>query len=226
MKPLIIIPARSGSKGLLNKNIKKLSGKPMIQYTIEAAREIFEDNVICISTDSEEILNICKNIGLKVQFKRPDYLATDEASTIDVMNHAINFYETHLNYFADTIILLQPTSPLRNAKHIREALLLYKDVDMVVSVKNCKSNPYFNLYEEDNGFLIKSKQAHFTRRQDCPNVWEFNGAIYIVNLNSFKISNSLTFNKTIKYVMDDISSIDIDNELDFILTNHIFKLYE
>lgn len=223
MKPLIVIPARSGSKGLLNKNIKELGGKPLILYTIEAAREVFEDSSICVSTDSEEIIRICSKIGLKVHFTRPDFLSTDESTTVDVLNHAIKFYQDHLAYYADTVILLQPTSPLRNAIHIREALLLYKNVDMVVSVKSSKSNPYFNLFEEVNGFLTKSKQSTFTRRQDCPSIWEYNGAIYIFNLNSFNLINSLNFHNIIKYVMDEYSSIDIDNELDFILANHIIK---
>ncbi len=226
MNPIVIIPARAGSKGLKNKNSKELAGKPMILYTIEAARAIFNDDVICVSTDSEAIIDLCNSIGLKVHFVRPDYLATDEASSVDVINHAISFYEENLNYYADTIILLQPTSPLRNANHIREALILYNDVDMVVSVKNTKSNPYFNLFEEKEGYLIKSKKASFTRRQDCPNIYEYNGAIYIFNLKSFKYINSLNFNKIIKYIMDETSSIDIDNEIDFILANHIIKLNE
>jgi N-acylneuraminate cytidylyltransferase len=187
MNPIVIIPARAGSKGLKNKNSKELAGKPMILYTIEAARTLFNDDVICVSTDSEAIIDLCNSIGLKVHFVRPDYLATDEASSVDVINHAISFYEEHFNYHADTIILLQPTSPLRNANHIREALILYNDVDMVVSVKNTKSNPYFNLFEEKEGYLIKSKKASFTRRQDCPNIYEYNGAIYIFNLKSSNI---------------------------------------
>jgi CMP-N,N'-diacetyllegionaminic acid synthase len=223
MNPIVIIPARAGSKGLKNKNSKELAGKPMILYTIEAARTLFNDDVICVSTDSEAIIDLCNSIGLKVHFVRPDYLATDEASSVDVINHAISFYEEHFNYHADTIILLQPTSPLRNANHIREALILYNDVDMVVSVKNTKSNPYFNLFEEKEGYLIKSKKASFTRRQDCPNIYEYNGAIYIFNLKSFKDINSLNFNKIIKYIMDETSSIDIDNEIDFKIIEHIIK---
>lgn len=226
MNPLIIIPARAGSKGLKNKNSKILVGKPLILYTIEAARAIFDDNLICISTDSDEILKLCKSIGLKVHFVRPDNLSTDEASGMDVINHAVSFYEKSLNYFPDTIILLQPTSPLRNEKHISEALLLFKEVDMVVSVKKSKSNPYFNLFEEENGYLIKSKKSNFTRRQDCPSMYEYNGAIYIINTKSLKENNSLNFKKTIKYVMDEKSSVDIDNEMDFILAKHIIEANE
>ena len=216
MKPLVIIPARGGSKGVPKKNIKTLGGKPLIYYTIEAARAVFEDKYICVSTDDIEIKNIVEQTGLKVPFLRPAELATDTAGTYEVLLHALNYYE-NLEYFPDTIILLQPTSPFRTAEHIKEAIKLYTpDIDMVVSVKETKSNPYFNLFEENvNGFLKKSKESDYTRRQDCPMVWEYNGAIYVINVESLKKLQISKFQKIKKYVMDEVSSIDIDNEIDF-----------
>ena len=156
MKPLVIIPARGGSKGVPKKNIKILGGKPLINYTIEAAKAVFEDQFIYVSTDDIEIKNIVEQTGLKVPFLRPAELATDTAGTYEVLLHALNYYE-NLEYFPDTIILLQPTSPFRTAEHIKEAIKLYTpEIDMVVSVKETKSNPYFNLFEEDyKGFLKK-----------------------------------------------------------------------
>jgi N-acylneuraminate cytidylyltransferase len=142
MKPLIIIPARGGSKGVPRKNIKLLNGKPLIHYTIEAAQNIFSNNIICVSTDDEEIKEVAEQTGLTVPFIRPAELATDQAGTREVLLHAVYYYET-IDYFADTIILLQPTSPFRNSTQIKEALKLYtEDCDMVVSVKETKSNPY------------------------------------------------------------------------------------
>jgi N-acylneuraminate cytidylyltransferase len=224
MKPLVVIPARGGSKGLPGKNIKPLLGKPLIHYTIEAARQVFEDSQIMVSTDDESIKETVEQLGLKVPFIRPSELATDNSTSFEVLMHAIQYAETN-QYYPDTLILLQPTSPLRNNIHIKEALQLFqKEVEMVVSVKETTSNPYYVLFEEnENGFLDKSKMGNFTRRQDCPKVWEYNGAIYIININSLKKQNSLNFNKVIKYEMDERSSVDIDTEMDWMIAEYILK---
>jgi len=172
MKPLVVIPARGGSKGVPGKNIKILGGKPLIQWTIEEARKVFPDELICVSTDDNEIKEIVEKAGLRVPFLRPGELATDTAGTYEVLIHAINFYEQK-GYFPNVLILLQPTSPFRKAEHIKEALTLYSnDIEMLVSVKETKVNPYFVIREEgENGFLIKSKESSITRRQDAPKVW-------------------------------------------------------
>jgi CMP-N,N'-diacetyllegionaminic acid synthase len=224
MKPLVIIPARGGSKGLPGKNIKPLLGKPLIHYTIEAARQVFEDSQIMVSTDDESIKETVEQLGLKVPFIRPSELATDHSTAFEVLMHAIQYAETN-QYYPDTLILLQPTSPLRNNIHIKEALQLFqKEVEMVVSVKETTSNPYYVLFEEnENGFLDKSKMGNFTRRQDCPKVWEYNGAIYIIDIQSLKKQNSLNFNKVIKYEMDERSSVDIDTEMDWMIAEYILK---
>lgn len=224
MKPLIIIPARGGSKGVPGKNIKPLNGKPLIHYTIEAARAVFSDNEICVTTDDKKIKKVVEETGLKVPFLRPEKLAQDESGTYEVLLHAIEFYQNQ-GYNPDTIILLQPTSPLRTSKQIKEALSMYSvDIDMVVSVKETKSNPYYILFEEDkNGFLIKSKEANFTRRQDCPKVWEYNGAIYVINLNSLMKSPLNSFKRVIKYEMDEFSSHDIDTLFDWEVAEAITK---
>lgn len=225
MKPLVVIPARGGSKRLPGKNIKPLNGKPLIHYTIEAAREVFDDTIICVSTDDEKIKQVSEQTGLKVPFLRPKELATDTADSRSVLLHAYEFYKEEREYEADVIILLQPTSPLRNATHIKEALKLYhNELDMVVSVKETDANPYFNLYEEnEEGFLEKSKEGDFTQKQDVPKVWELNGAIYIINIKS--INTSLQNLKRVKkYTMDQRNSIDIDTELDWKLVEYIIDL--
>jgi len=216
MKPLVIIPARGGSKGLPGKNIKVLNGKPLINYTINAARELFPDERICVSTDAVEIRACAEETGLIVPFLRPSELAGDTASSEEVILHAIDYYRS-ISLGFDTIILLQATSPLRTAQNIHEALELYsEDMDMVVSVKLTDSNPYYVLREEDdNGFLQPSKSQNFTRRQDCPDVYELNGAIYIINLESFEGGGFKRFTKIKKYLMDKRSSIDIDDIIDF-----------
>jgi N-acylneuraminate cytidylyltransferase len=218
MKFLILIPARGGSKGVPKKNIKILNGKPLIFYSIDVARKITEDSNICVSTDDVEIIKTIENgRSLKVPFIRPDLLATDTATSYDVMLHAINHYENiGINY--DAIILLQPTSPLRLIKHLKEALSLYNssNVEMVVSVVESKGNPYFNLFEENSsGFLEKSKKANYSRRQDCPKVYEYNGSIYIIAVKSLKEGSVSTFTKIKKYEMEPEYSIDIDTPFDW-----------
>ena len=225
MNPLVVIPARGGSKGVPGKNIKLLNGKPLINYTIEAAQKVFDDAIICVTTDSQEIKQVVENTtGLKVPFLRPDNLATDNAGTYEVLLHAVDFYERQ-GYVADTLILLQPTSPFRTDKHIEEAIALFsEDIDMVVSVKETKSNPYYVLFEENqDGFLSKSKESNFTRRQDCPAVWEFNGAMYIINVKSLKNARLDSFQKTIKYVMSEMDSVDIDTMFDWQLCEVLIK---
>ena len=134
MNSLVIIPARGGSKGIPHKNIKLLAGKPLIEYTIDVARAIVPDENICVSTDDQKIIKVVENYGLKVPFVRPEELATDKAGTYEVLLHALKFYEDQGKHF-DNVILLQNTSPFRNAEHVREALKLYSpEIDMVVSV--------------------------------------------------------------------------------------------
>jgi len=225
MKPLVVIPARGGSKRLSGKNIKPLKDKPLIHYTIEAAREVFDDDVICVSTDNVKIKQVSEETGLKVPFLRPKRLATDTADSRSVLLHAYEYYKKEKGYEADVIILLQPTSPLRKSTHIQEAFELYhEDLDMVVSVKETNANPYFVLYEEnENGYLEKSKRGNFTRKQDVPEVWELNGAIYVMNVRSFKKGQPMNFDKVVKYKMGVIESMDIDTELDFNIAEAILE---
>lgn len=225
MKILVVIPARGGSKGLPGKNIKLLNEKPLIQYTIEAARELFDDSCIYVSTDDEKIRKTVEGLGIKVPFLRPDELATDTANSRDVLLHAIDFFKNKNGFEPECLILLQPTSPFRNALHIKEALKTYtSDLDMVVSVKETESNPYYVLFEENvDGFLKKSKEGDFTRRQDCPKVWEYNGAIYIINTSSLREKKMGEFDKILKYEMDSIESTDIDNELDWATAKVIMR---
>lgn len=218
MELLFIIPARGGSKGIPRKNIKLLNGKPLIQYTIEAARQLIDDTKIIVSTEDEEIKSIVENIGLKVPFLRPAHLASDTSGTYEVLLHVVN--QVHKGgYHPKSIVVLQATSPFRTANQIKEALKVYEatpDCDMLVSVKETKSNPYYLLFEEDEGgYLKKSKQANFVRRQDCPKVWELNGAIYIIKVEALVAKAMSQFDKIIKYEMDEYSSLDIDSPLDW-----------
>lgn len=224
MKSLIVIPARGGSKGIPHKNIKPLNGKPLIQYTIDEARQIASDDDICVSTDDPEIIKCVEDYGLKVPFIRPVELATDTAGTYEVLLHALNFYEKQGRHY-DAVLLLQNTSPFRKAEQIKEALKLYTpELDMVVSVKECAANPYYCVFEEDNdGYLHVCKgDGNIYRRQDAPKVYEYNGAIYIMNAEKLKTTHMHKMQKRIKYVMDDLSSFDLDTMWDWQMAENIF----
>lgn len=205
-----------GSKGIPRKNIKPLVGKPLISYTIDAARGLFPKDQICVSTDSQQIAKVVEDLGLSVPFIRPAHLATDTTGSYEVILHALSHYEAKGVVF-DTVILLQPTSPFRTSKHIKEALSLYDNIcDMIVSVKESKANPYFTLREEDeNGWLIQSKKSDFVRRQDCPPIYELNGAIYILRVRTLKKMAPSQMKNVRKFVMDNYSSVDIDSFLDW-----------
>lgn len=225
MNPLVIIPARGGSKGVPHKNIKLLNNKPLIQYTIEAARNVFEDKFICVSTDDIQIKEVVENIGLNVPFLRPYELATDTAGTYEVIMHAVDFY-IKKGYIPDTVILLQATSPFRTGIHIKEALNTYNNniCEMLVSVKETKSNPYFVLREENSeGWLVGMNDDSFTRRQDCPKVYEINGAIYIINYDSLKNNPINKIKKVKKYLMNIQDSIDIDTNFDWQFAEFLIK---
>ncbi|MCX7986410.1 MAG: acylneuraminate cytidylyltransferase family protein [Bacteroidales bacterium] len=224
MKTLYLIPARGGSKGIPRKNIRPLGGKPLILYSVDIARQLTSDEHICVSTDDEEIVSIVERVGLKVPFIRPASLALDTTPTYEVILHALNFYHSKgIKY--DIVVLLQPTSPFRRSHHILEAIGLFsQDIDMVVSVFETKSNPYYVLFEENSeGFLVKSKQANFTRRQDCPKVYEFNGSIYVMNTASLLKKNLQQFDRIRKYEMERVYSVDLDDELDWAFAEFLLQ---
>ena len=213
----MIIPARGGSKGIPYKNIKPLNGKPLICYSIDVARQFTSDENICVTTDDDKIIEVAENYGLKVPFKRPDYLATDTSGSNEVIQHAWQYYADKGKHY-DAILLLQPTSPFRKVEFLKEAVALYDEsIDMVTSVKCSSSNPYYDAYEEnDNGMLVLSKgDGSYARRQDAPKVWQLNGSIYVINPKSLLKKGMLGFTKIKKYEMPELYSVDIDNLFDW-----------
>ena len=223
MRKLFLIPARGGSKGLPRKNVLPLAGRPMIEYTLDAAKGAMEEgDELCVSTDDSEIIQVVKDYGVEVPFVRPPELASDTAGSEEVIRHALDWYERE-GFDFDLVALLQVTSPLRNAQHVREALALWSpEIDMVISVKETDSNPYYVLFEEDEkGFLLKSKGGNFTRRQDCPNVYELNGAIYLINAVRFRENALKELCRKRKYLMDKRTSLDVDDSIDFKLAESL-----
>ncbi|MBD5190846.1 MAG: acylneuraminate cytidylyltransferase family protein [Bacteroidales bacterium] len=225
MKTLYLITARGGSKGIPGKNIKPLAGKPLIEHTISCAlRAGASPDDICVSTDSEEIAAVARNLGLKIPFIRPSELATDSAGSYPVMIHALDFFLNRgVEY--DRIILLQPTSPFRLPEDIINAASLWTpETDMVVSVTEAAANPYYDAFETDeDGFLHISKgDGSFTRRQDAPKVWQYNGSVYVISTSSLRKGPFNTFKKIVPYCMPRERSVDLDTPADWMLAEFIF----
>lgn len=219
MKPLYIITARGGSKGIPRKNIKLLGGRPLIDYTIRAARQAGQQTggYILLSTDDEEIADVARSCGLDVDYMRPAYLGGDTVGSREVMLDAIDWAEQKGIEF-DCIVLLQPTSPFREGSDILGALSLYTpDLDMVTSVTEARSNPYYTLFEQDaEGFLnICKGDGLYQRRQDLPKVLEQNGAVYVINPKSLRAMPMGRFPKRLPFVMPADRSLDLDTMVDW-----------
>lgn len=218
MKILYLITARGGSKGIPGKNVKEFLGLPLVCHSIRQAREAgAEDCDICLSTDSEEIKQAAENYGLEVPFIRPDYLSTDTAGSYDVILHALEFYCSQGRDY-DLVVLLQPTSPLRTAEDIRGAVELWHDgLDMVVSVREARTNPYINAWQPDGEGLLHRMMGDGkkVRRQDAPEVLEYNGAVYVMSADSLRSKPMSEFDRIFPYRMPAERSVDIDTPLDW-----------
>ncbi|WP_026894332.1 cytidylyltransferase domain-containing protein [Clostridiisalibacter paucivorans] len=218
MRNLAIIPARSGSKGLKDKNIKLLSGKPLLAYTIEAARESGLFGEIMVSTDSQEYADIAKQWGANVPFLRSNELSNDTASSWDVVKEVIEGYK-NLGTEFDTVVLLQPTSPLRTSNDIIEGykIMKEKDANFVVGVCEMDHSPLWaNTLPEDLSMenFIRPEVVKMPR-QSIPTYYRINGALYIVKVDYLMRTSDIYGERSIASVMRKENSIDIDNQMDF-----------
>lgn len=210
MKVLALIPARGGSKGLPRKNLLKVAGRPLIAWTIDAALKSSVIDQLILSSDDAEIMEVAKAFGCAVPFKRPSNLASDTASSMDVVLHAIN----ELPSF-EYIILLQPTSPMRTATDIDAAfkLLIATSAPSCVSVTEVEQSPYW-MYQLTDGFNLRKlmpEHKHITRRQDLPAAYMLNGALYIAKVDWLLQTKDFTSEGCIAYEMKKENSIDIDS---------------
>lgn len=234
MRPLIVIPARGGSKGIPRKNIKTLAGKPLIAYTIDTAISIanaisLPQGNILVSTDDDEIAAVAQSCGVPVPYRRPAELATDKSGSREVIIDAMDWADRN-NITYDCVLLLQPTSPLRSVEDVMRSLELFATSrpDMVVSVKEASSNPYYNCFETDpeTGHLHISKgDGSLTRRQDAPKAWEFNGAVYVISTEAIRAMPLGAMPRRIPYVMPSARSIDLDTPLDWTVAEAIISHY-
>lgn len=218
LKNLAIITARSGSKGVPDKNIKLLSGKPLMSYTIEAAYESGMFDEVFVSTDSEKYAEIARKCGASVPFLRSEQLSDDTASSWDVVREALIRYKEIGKQF-ETIALLQPTSPLRGAEDIVAAYELFqnKDADSVISVCEMEHSPLLCNQLGEGGLMkdFVKKDNYLKPRQELSKYYRLNGAIYIVRTKCDVEIFDLYNEKSYAYIMPQERSIDIDAQLDF-----------
>ena len=221
-----LIPARGGSKGLPQKNVRFLQGKPLIAWTIEQSiASKYLDQVI-VSTDDKEIDAVSERFGVKAPFVRPEELATDEARMVDVVLHAINWLENNDRIY-DLIVLLQPTSPTRITEDIDNAieLLFKRGASSIISVCEDGHPPFWsNTLPEDGCMKNFVKDEHLGKnRQDLPQSFRINGAVYVVYSDYLKEEKEFLGNNTYAYIMPDSRSVDIDNMVDFKLAELILQ---
>lgn len=223
---LWLIPARGGSKGIPAKNVKPFCGKPLVCMAVDQALTLAEpEDVVFVSTDDDAIAEAAEMCGPVVPFRRPDRFATDTASTYDVILHALDEFERRGRRFK-RVVLLQPTSPLRSLDDVRAALNLWSpEIDMVVSVCEARTNPYYNAFETapDGTLHISKGEGNYTRRQDAPKVWEYTGAVYVMTVESLRKGPMSSFKKTIPSPMDSERSVDLDTPLDWIIAESLFR---
>tara|TARA_Y100000590_G_scaffold468563_3_gene651733 strand:+ start:228 stop:908 length:681 start_codon:yes stop_codon:yes gene_type:complete len=216
---------RGGSKGLPNKNIKELQGKPLMAYSIEQAldSQLFEH--VVVSTDSKKIADMAKSWGAKVWFLRPLNLATDNAPKIPVIRHAFQESELFFDQKFDILVDLDATSPLRKVSDIIEAHNKFIDdkADILISASIAKKNPYFNMVELINGKVKLIKQLKKTPefRQKAPQVFDMNASIYIWKRRTLLNYDSLFLKNTSLYIMPQKRSIDIDSQLDWDFVSYL-----
>jgi CMP-N,N'-diacetyllegionaminic acid synthase len=222
-KILGVIPARGGSKGVPGKNIRNLCGKPLIAWTIEAARKSKYLDSFILSSDDEKIIAIAKEWGCPAPFVRPPELARDDTSSVDVVLHAIN----HLSGY-DYVVMLQPTSPFRLPEDIDEciSMCISKNADSCVSLTEPEKSPYWMYSMNPDGRMtpvLANENKLFFRRQNLPAVNVLNGAVYVALCSSLAEKKQFIDSSTLGYLMPKERSVDIDTELDFRICELIFQ---
>jgi CMP-N,N'-diacetyllegionaminic acid synthase len=227
IKNIAIIPARSGSKGLINKNIKLLQGKPLLAYSIDAALSSGLFDEVYVSTDSTEYAKVAMEYGASVPFLRSEATATDKASSWDVVREALDRYQ-ELGKSFDIITLLQPTTPLRRTEDIKNAYQLYqeKKANAIVSVCEMDHSPLWSNTLPENLSLENfiRKEVSSIPRQQLNTYYRINGGIYMVKVDYFFQVESIYHSKCYAYIMDKKCSIDIDDAFDFAVAEAILAM--
>jgi CMP-N,N'-diacetyllegionaminic acid synthase len=226
---LALIPARRGSKGVPGKNIYPVAGKPLLAWSIEAATACPSVHRVIVSTEDNEIARIALEFGAEVPFRRPAELARDDSSSVDVIVQAVDWLARHEQYRPEFVLLLQPTSPLRTSTDISTAidLALEKQANGVASVSLVKHHPYWMKQINEDGVLVDFNRTPDLvrpyRRQDLPELYLPNGAIYLTRRETIVGAHSLYADRTYAYVMPPERSVDIDSFLDLRLAELLLR---
>ena len=227
MNILCTICMRGGSKEIVNKNIKKIGGKPLMSYTISQALKSKLFDLVMVSTDSKKLFNCAVKYGATGWFLRPKKLATDDSVFMPTMRHALKKAEKFKKKKFDIIFNLHVTAPLRNIKDIKNSYeqFISEKSNKLISVTPCKRNPYFNMLEKvkNKVQIVKKNKKKIGRRQDAPNVYDMNASIYIWKRKELLKINSRYDSKTSLYIMPAERSIDIDSLFDWKLVDYILK---
>jgi N-acylneuraminate cytidylyltransferase/CMP-N,N'-diacetyllegionaminic acid synthase len=226
---IAIIPARGGSKGLPRKNIKELCGKPLIAWSIEAGLGSKYIDEMIVTTDSEEIAHIARAFGASVPFMRPTELASDTATSFDAIKHTLDYCENALNKKFDYIVLLEPTSPLRDRNDIDmaiEQLLSNPQASALVGICKTESqNPAFLVKKNDENFLVgyENKNMKVLRRQDISDVYFFEGSIYVSHVETLLTEKTFYHERTLGYEVPKWKALEVDDLDDFVMIEALMK---
>ena len=220
--------ARSGSKGMVKKNIQTFNGKPLISWTVELALQIRQINEVFVSTDSKEIAEIARAAGAIVPFIRPSELATDTSPEWHSWQHFIKFLADKDGKVPEVFLSLPPTSPLRSTIDVENCLQEFKKgrADFVVGITPSERNPYFNMVKkrEDNQVDLVIHQGNkYSRRQDTPEVFDLTTVCYVGKPSTILTKNSIFEGKVVGVEIPRERAIDIDTELDFQIDEFLFK---
>ena len=215
-----IVCARGGSKGIPGKNVREFAGKPLICWTIEQALRVACIDTVIVSSDSDEILDIARNAGAQLIVKRPKQLASDTSSVHPAIQHALQAFQEETNADFESFVLLQTTSPLRADSDIEDAVALWNRArpGSMVSATPARHSPYYTILErEANGTVSLSKktQHDIVRRQDVPECWVLNGAVYVFDRKRYMHNQQSLYEDSLISPMPEERSIDIDSTLDW-----------
>lgn len=234
MHVVAIIQARGGSKGIPGKNIRPLAGKPLIAWTIEAAKAAKRVTRVMVNTDDPQIAEVAKQYGAEVPFLRPAEFATDTAPSLPIFVHALNWLAEQENYKPDAVVQLKPTNPLRTAEHIDAAIALFlaePRCDSVMSVHEVHEHPYKIWKVGEDGMMTPFLPESFTgikdaprlRRQDLPPAYRHNGAVNVIAPATILEKQSMNGERVKPYVMGEAGAINIDTLRDFSLAELVMK---
>jgi len=225
MKYLGLIVARSGSKGIIGKNLIDLNGKPLIQYTIEYAINALGIDCVDLSSDDDAIIELALRMGIKIHYKRPANLATDEANIIDVINFHLDWLTQNGEEFPNNIILFQPTSPIRKNSLVFDCVQKYEqsNSNSLIAVSESRQHPYEMFSFDKNKLEFISNIS--ARRQDYPKYYFVTGSLYITSVEFIKKYNKLFNEDSSIFIVSDYEAIDIDDEFDLEIARNIIKKY-